>query len=123
MRPNCSRLVCTDGRTFVFFGDCTDTRRFGCAVYPDGTFGTPVLAISADYDSGFECYQLDDEDCTPDFLRVLDQRPATVECREAVIDLPVGLAKFGSFQFGKGLDVRSFVRIRKPVYDLGDSEW
>lgn len=123
MRSNCSRFVCTDGRVFVLFGDSSDTRRFGCAVYPDGTFGTPVLAFSADFASGFECYQLNDEDCTPDFVQVLNQRPAAVECVEVIIDLPVGLIQYGTFKFGKPSNERSFVRIRKPVYDLGDCEW
>lgn len=123
MRPNCSRLVCTDGRVFVFFGECSNTRRFGYPVYPDGSFGSPVLALSADFASGFECYQLNDEECEPDFLQVINQRPAAVEVVEVVIDLPLGLVQYGAFKFGKFPNERSFVRIHKPVYDLGDCEW
>lgn len=122
MRPNCERFVTSGERSFILFGDPTATRRFGFSVFPDGSFGLPILAVfaSGSANDSFVAYQLDYDDCEPDFIEVLGRRPAQCEVTEAMYVMPAGLAKFGCCKFGTGPSRRTIVRVFKPVVYLED---
>lgn len=120
MRDNCYRVATASGRLFLLFGQLTSSRLFGFTVFADGSIGSPVLCISEDFGSGFECYSLLDDECSPDFEVVVSQRPASVVCTEAVYLLPVGLQKFGSLRFGRKPVDKVFVRVFKPLYGWED---
>jgi len=121
MRPNCERFVTHGERSFILFGDPTATRRFGFSVFPDDSFGLAILAVFASGSASgsasdcFTCYQLEDETCEPDFIEVLDRRPAQCIVTEAMYVLPAGLAKYGAFKFGTGKTIKTLVRVLKPI--------
>lgn len=117
MRPNCERFVTHGERSFILFGDSTATRRFGFSVFPDDSFGLAILAVFASGSASdcFLSYQLEDENCEPDFIEVLGRRAAQCIVTEAMYTLPAGLAKYGAFKFGTGKTRKTLVRVLKPI--------
>lgn len=117
MRPNCERFVTHDERSFILFGDPTATRRFGFSVFPDDSFGSVILAVFASGSASdcFLSYQLEDENCEPDFIEVLGRRAAQCIVTEAMYVLPAGLAKYGACKFGTGKTRKTLVRVLKPI--------
>ena len=117
MRPNCERFVTHGERSFILFGDSTATRRFGFSVFPDDSFGLAILAVFASGSTSdcFISYQLEDENCEPDFIEVLGRRAAQCIVTEAMYVLPAGLAKYGDFKFGTGKTRKALVRVLKPI--------
>lgn len=107
--------IYTSDRELVFFGD--GSRRFGSVAYPDGTFGEQVLGIG-DFESELECFWLSNENGERDYIQVLAAVPVSVVTTEVVVDLPIALAKFGSFKFGRSASEHYFVKIRKAVEEL-----
>ena len=104
--------IYTSERELVFFGD--GSRRFGSVAYPDGTFGEQVLGIG-DFESAIDCFALTDEYGVCDYLQVLAVVPVSVYTTEVVVDLPIALAKFGAFKFGRSASEHYFVKVRKAV--------
>lgn len=117
MRPNCEWFTTRDERSFILFGEPTSTRRFGCSVFPDGSFGQAILAVFASDSASdsFTAYQLNDKSCEPDFIEVIGRRPAQCEVTEEVYVMPAGLSKFGCYKFGTGKTRKTLVRVLKPV--------
>ena len=117
MRPNCEWFTTRDERSFVLFGEPTSTRRFGCSVFPDGSFGQCILAVFASDSASdsFTAYQLSDESCEPDFIEVIGRRPAKCEVTEEAYVMPAGLSKFGCYKFGTGKSRRTIVKVLRPV--------
>ena len=115
MRPNCEWFTTRDERSFILFGNPNSTRRFGCSVFPDGSFGQAILAVfaSASASDSFIAYQLEDESCEPDFIEFLGRRPAQCEVTEEAYVMPAGLSKFGCYKFGKSR--KTIVKVLKPV--------
>ena len=107
--------IYTSDRELVFFGD--GSRRFGSVAYPDGTFGEQVLGIG-DFESAIDCFALTDEYGFCDYLQVLAVEPVSVSTAEVVVDLPIALAKFGAFKFGRSASEHYFVKVRKAVEEL-----
>lgn len=107
--------IYTSERELVFFGD--GSRRFGSVAYPDGTFGEQVLGIG-DFESAIDCFALTDEYGVCDYLQVLAAVPVSVSTTEVVVDLPIALAKFGAFKFGRSASEHYFVKVRKAVEEL-----
>ena len=107
--------IYAEGRELVFFGD--GSRRFGSVAYPDGTFGEQVLGIG-DFESAIDCFSLTDECGVGDYLQVLSAVPVSVSTTEVVVDLPIALAKYGAFKFGRSASEHYFVKIRKAVEEL-----
>lgn len=107
--------IYSDDRELVFFGD--GSRRFGSVAYPDGTFGEQVLGIG-DFDSAIDCIALTDERGVGDYIQVLAVAPVSVSTTEVVVDLPIALAKFGAFKFGRSTTEHYFVKVRKAVEEL-----
>lgn len=122
MRPNCERFVTHGERSFILFGDPTATRRFGFSVFPDDSFGQAILAVFASGSDSdcFISYQLEDENCEPEFVEVLGRRTAQCIVTEAVYTLPAGLAKYGAFKFGTRKTRKTLVRVLKPIAYLED---
>ena len=104
-----------EDRELVFFGD--GSRRFGSVAYPDGTFGEQVLGIG-DFESAIDCFALTDESGAGDYLQVLAVVPVSVVTTEVVVDLPIALAKYGAFKFGRSASEHYFVKVRKAVEEL-----
>lgn len=116
MRTNCEWFTTRGERSFVLFGEPADTRRFGCSVFPDGSFGQAILAVFASSASdSFTAYQLNDESCEPDFIEVIGRRPARCLLTEEAYIMPAGLAKFGCYKFGTGKTRKTLVKVFKPV--------
>ena len=107
--------IYTSDRELVFFGD--SRRRFGSVAYPDGTFGEQVLGIG-DFESAIDCFALTDEYGVGDYLQVLAVTPVRVATTEVVVDLPIALAKFGAFKFGRSASEHYFVKVPKAVEEL-----
>lgn len=107
--------IFADDRALVFFGD--GSRRFGSVAYPDGTFGEQVLGIG-DFESAIECFRLSDENGESDYIQVLATVPVSVVTTEVVVDLPIALAKYGAFKFGRSASEHYFVKLRKAVEEL-----
>lgn len=107
--------IYSEGRELVFFGD--GSRRFGSVAYPDGTFGEQVLGIG-DFESAIDCFALTDECGMGDYLQVLSVVPVSVSTTEVVVDLPIALAKYGAFKFGRSASEHYFVKVRKAVEEL-----
>ena len=102
--------IYTSERELVFFGD-------GSVAYPDGTFGEQVLGIG-DFESAIDCFALTDEYGVCDYLQVLAVVPINVSTTEVVVDLPIALAKFGAFKFGRSASDHYLVKVRKAVEEL-----
>ena len=117
MRPNCEWFTTRDERSFILFGESKDTRRFGCSVFPDGSFGQAILAVfdSDSASDSFTAYQLNDESCEPEFIEVIARRPAQCEVTEEAYVMPAGLSKFGCYKFGTGKTRKTLVRVLKPI--------
>ena len=117
MRPNCEWFTTRNERSFILFGEPNATHRFGCSVFPDGSFGQAILAVFASDSASdsFTAYQLNDESCEPDFIEVIGRRPAQCEVTEEVYVMPADLAKFGCYKFGTGKARRTIVKVLKPV--------
>lgn len=107
--------IYAEDRELVFFGD--GSRRFGSVSYPDGTFGEQVLGIG-DFESELECFRLSDENGERDYIQVLATVPVSVVTTEVVVDLPIALAKYGAFKFGRSASEHYFVKLRKAVEEL-----
>lgn len=107
--------VYAEDRELVFFGD--GSRRFGSVAYTDGTFGEQVLGVG-DFESEIECFRLSDENGERDYIQVLAVVPVSVVTTEVVVDLPIALAKYGAFKFGRSASEHYFVKIRKAVEEL-----
>lgn len=111
---NAVKIYASD-RELVFFGG--GRRRFGSVAYPDGTFGELVLGVG-DFETELDCFALTDESGVGDYLQVLAAVPVSVSTTEVVVDLPIALAKFGTFQFGRSTSEHYFVKVRKAVEEL-----
>ena len=71
-----------------------------------------------DFESAIDCFALTDEYGVCDYLQVLAVVPVSVSTTEVVVDLPIALAKFGAFKFGRSASEHYFVKVRKAVEEL-----